>query len=184
MEALPSPTADRVQAAEQAAFEQGYADGRRDGLAAATAGSEERLARLAEAIEEVRSLRAAVLHRAEREAARLALAIAEQVLRRTVAGDPGELVLLARRVIDRLDGASATIHLHPEDFGAVAAAVTPTLTSGVELAADAGVPPGGCLIRSSFGTIDLGIDAQVREIARTFFDDERDEAAHEPGTSR
>ena len=73
----------------------------------------------------------------------------------------------------------ATIHLHPEDLRAVAATVTSSATSGVELAADANLPPGGCLVKSSFGVVDLGVDAQIREIARTLLgDDQEGEAAY------
>ena len=167
---LPSPAADRLLAVEQEAFTRGYEEGRLDGVQSMTARTEEALARLAGTIEEVRGLRMGVMHRTERETVRLALAIAEQVLHRAVDVDPARLVTLARQAITRLGSTMATIHLNPEDFGLVASAVTPALGAGVELAVDPTLPRGGCLVKSSFGTIDVSIDAQVREAARMLLD--------------
>jgi flagellar assembly protein FliH len=164
---LPSPAADKLAAAEQAGFEKGYQAGHRDGYRAIVTRTEESFSRLAAAIEDVRSLRGGVLHRAEREAVHLALAIAEQVLHRAIAEDPTLLVELAKRAIDRLDNTLATIHLNPEDFAAVSAVGAPSLAAGIELTADANLPPGGCLVKSSFGVVDLAVSAQVKEIART-----------------
>jgi flagellar assembly protein FliH len=167
---LPSPTADRLLAVEQEAHARGYDEGRREGIQSMIARTDEALARLADTIEEVRALRVGVLHRTEREAVQLALSIAHQVLHRAVDGDVMQLVALAQQTIDRLGATIATIHLNPEDFGFVAAGVTPTLGSGVELAVDPTLPRGGCLVKSSFGVIDVSIDAQVREIARALLE--------------
>jgi flagellar assembly protein FliH len=174
---LPSPAADKLAVAEQAGFEKGYQAGHRDGYCAIVARTEESFSRLSATIEEIRSLRERVLHRAEKEAVHLALAIAEQVLHRAIAEDPTVLVDLAKHAIDRLGSTIATIHLHPEDFAAVSTLVAPSLASGIELTADATLPPGGCLVTSSFGVVDLGVSAQVKEIARTLLGDALEGAA-------
>lgn len=165
MRDLPSPSAERLQTIEREAFAKGYAQGERAGEAAAVARTDAKLQRLVATIDEVASLRAGVMRRAEREMVRLALAMAERILRREVDVNRDLLVVMARVAIDRLgEHAVATVHLNPSDCEAVTARREPEPGKALEIIADPNVPPGGCLVRSSFGTIDAGIDAQMREL--------------------
>jgi flagellar biosynthesis/type III secretory pathway protein FliH len=179
---LPSPSVERLAAAEQEAFTRGYAEGERDGLRALADRTDAFLARLGETIENVASLRLGMLHRAEREAVRLALAMAEQIVRREVDRDPTLLVSIARKAIERLGETTvANIHLHPDDLAAARLEPGVLPGSSVTLAGDPSLTRGSCVIRSSFGTIDAGIDAQIRELSRAMLDpDTAEEPADDP----
>jgi flagellar assembly protein FliH len=176
MRDLPSPSAERVQAIEREAFAKGFEAGEREGESAAAVRTDATIQRLMTTIDEIASLRTGLMRRAERELVRLALSMAERVIRREIAIDRELLVVMARVAIDRLgEHAVATIHLHPADCEAALGQRESDQPMGVELVADATLPRGGCVVRSAFGTIDASIDSQMRELSRALLGDETDE---------
>ena len=164
---LPSVIAQRSAAAERQGFDRGFAAGERAGLDAVRTRTEGQLARMAEAITELRALRASVLKESEQDIVRLAVAIAERILRRETAADPQALLTMARAASQKLGEADvATILLHPDDFAAVSGSLGERDADGIRVSADPGVARGSCIVQSAFGNIDVGIDAQIREILR------------------
>ncbi len=179
---LPSPSAERLEAIEREAFAKGYAQGERAGETAAAARTDATLQRLVATIDEIASLRAGLMRRSERELVRLALAMAERIVRREIDVDRELLLVMARVAIDRLgESAVATIHLNPADFEAATTGREPPAGSAVQVVADARIPRGGCLVRSAFGTIDAGIDSQVRELSRALLGEETEEEDRSDG---
>jgi flagellar assembly protein FliH len=164
---------------EKEAFAKGYAHGEREGNAVAAQRAEVLLTRLSQTIDDLAALRSGLLHRTERDVVRIAVAIAERIVHRTLAVDPELLLAMARVAIDRLgDGIVATIHLHPEDHRAMVAvrAKRPDVVpSAVSMEPDATVARGGCVVRSAFGVIDLGLDAQIAEVSRALLGEDRAE---------
>ena len=155
-------------AAEQEAFAQGYAQGERAGRAAATTDAEALQRRFTHSLDELVDLRARMVRQAERDMVQLALAIARRVAHREVSLDRELLAAMARVALDRLSEASrVTIRVHPSDLDALAAARHGDLAGDhVTLVADARVGRGGCRLESECGTIEAGIDAQIRELGR------------------
>jgi flagellar assembly protein FliH len=169
---LPSPSAERIAAIEREAFDRGYADGERAGEAAAAVRADAALARLTGTIEDIAALRGSIMRRSERDMVRLAVAMAERVLRREVDLDRELLVIMARTAIERLGSqTSATIHLNPIDHDVVLSKRQHDFGSAVELIADPSVARGACQVRSAFGTIDAGIEAQIGELSRALLGD-------------
>ncbi len=166
----------RIDAMEQEAFAKGYAQGEREGLAAAAEQADVLITRLSGTIDDIASLRAGMLHKTERDVVRMALAIAQRVMHRELDTDPELLLAMARVAIDRLgDGIVATIHLHTDDHRALMAvrARRPDLVpSAVALQPDVTVARGGCVVRSEFGVIDLGLDTQIAELSRALLGEE------------
>jgi flagellar assembly protein FliH len=159
----------RLAEVEREAFGKGYAQGERSGAEVAAKRGEAMLRRLTQTIEELAALRSDIIHRTERQVVQLALAIAHRVIDREVTIDRGLLVAMARVALDRLgEHASATIRLHPEDYSAVMAAQESGRTSDqVQIVADPIVGRGGCLVQSDFGLMDVTLDSQFAELART-----------------
>lgn len=167
-------SAERIAALEREAFVKGYAQGERSGAEAAARQGEAMLRRLSETIEEVAALRTDLLHRSEKDIVRVALVIAERVLHREVSLDRELILAMAHIAIDRLGNrASATIRLHPADHAALMAVPRAQPFAGaVEIVADASVSRGGCLVQSDFGLIDLGVEAQLKEVSRAMLGDD------------
>jgi len=179
---LSPPVAERVAALEREAFEKGRLEGERAGESAALSRTEDLLRRLAATIDEIASLRAGMMRRTERELVRLAVAMAERIVRKEVQLDRALLTKMAHVAIERLgESVVATIHLNPIDHEAISARRDESLGQSVQLVADPAVEPGGCLVRSAFGVIDAGIDTQVREVARALLGDDATEEAGSDG---
>jgi flagellar assembly protein FliH len=151
---------------ERDAFAKGYAQGERAGTEAAATRADAMLRRLAQTIEELAALRSEMIHRTERQAVQLILAIAERVVQRELTLDRGLLLGMARVALDRLgEYGSATIRLHPDDYQAIGA--QPSIDGApVQVVADPGVSRGGCHVQSDFGFMDVSPESQFRELAR------------------
>ncbi len=174
---LPSVIAQRAASAEREGYDRGFAAGEQAGHEASRVRGDATLARLAATIEGVASLRTAMLHRSEQDLVRLAIAIAERILRREVRANRHLLVNMATAAARKLgESCVISILLHPDDYSAVASARAPGSNDGpIRLVADAGILPGGCQVQSGSGTIDVGVDAQIRELLRGFFGEDADQ---------
>ena len=118
-------------------------------------------------IEELRALKAEILHKTEQQVVQLAIAIARRIVHREVSLDRGLLATMARVALERLGAsASATIRLHPDDYAVVMSGRTEAVEGSVAtVVADPLVRRGGCLVQSDFGLIDIGIDEQIQEVS-------------------
>ena len=174
----PAVSAEQSHAAHQAhlaalerdAFASGHAAGERAGLEAGNKRAEAMLRRLAQTLDELRSLRATMIRQTEQQMVQLALAISRRILRREATVDEDLLVAMARVALERLgDAGSATIRLNPEDYShTVQRHGDHWAGSRVRVVADPSVSRGGCLVESDFGLIDASVDAQFEQVARSF----------------
>ena len=153
---------------ERQAFEAGYAQG----VASNATEVKERLARLAETVEQLAALRGVIVREAEQQLVLLASAIAGRILRSEVTTDPTRLLAIAHAAVERLgERTQATIHLHPDDHAAISntpAAAQHTL----KVVPDPHVQPGGCQVQSEVGTIEAGVAAQLHELTAMLLDDQ------------
>jgi flagellar assembly protein FliH len=169
----PSAGAEPIDTAaiERDAFAKGYAQGERAGLDAAATRADGMLRRLAQTIEDLGALRNEMIHRTERQAVQLVLAIAERIVQREVTLDRTLLLGMARVALDRLgEYGSATIRLHPDDFQAIGAKGVID-NPAVQVVADPAVSRGGCHVQSDFGFMDVSPESQFRELARALLSD-------------
>jgi flagellar assembly protein FliH len=171
---LPSVIAQRVAAAERDGYDRGYLEGGLAGEAEARQHAGAMLGRLTATIAEISALRTGLLAQTEQDIVRLAVAIAERIVRREVQINPQLLVSVARSAARQLgDKAVATIRLQPDDLATVVAQRESSPESGpIRLAADLSLPPGGCIVESALGSIDASLDAQIREVLRELLGDE------------
>ena len=171
---LPSVIAQRVAAAERDGYDRGYLEGGLAGEAEARQHASAMLARLKATIDEIAALRTGLLAQTEQDIVRLAVAIAERIVRRDVHANPQLLVSVARAAARQLgDNAVATILLQPDDLATIVAQRDSTPESGpIRLDADLSLPHGGCVVRSAFGQIDVSLDTQIREVLRELLGDE------------
>ncbi len=158
--------------------EQGRKLGRHDAAeqakSAARAAVEERLQTLLPALEEaIRSLheaKQAWLRHWENSAIRLAVAIAEKIIRRELRDAPDISLELIRAALELAAGAGhVTIHLHPDDIETLgeqaAALVSQVVNLGpADIVADPQVGLGGCRLQTEFGEIDQRIESQLARI--------------------
>lgn len=172
----PSP-----REAEHSAFEKGRMQGIREGRILeqeaqrdARAAADRQLFKQAAALaEEFARERHAYSLRVEPEVVKLALAIAERILRREVQLDPLMLTGAVRVALGQLSNATRVrLRVPPADLAlwSEAMAHMPNLAVRPEVLALDRMQSGDCVVEAEVGSVDLGIRAQLDEIERSFFD--------------
>lgn len=163
---------DVAAAREREAFAQGYAQGERAGVDVAARQLQTVHTRLGQTLDQLLNLREELTYRTERQVVELALAVASRILHREVSLDRELLLVMARIALDRMgDGITATIRLHPDDEAAARGTRETWPGGSVTIVADAAVRPGGCVVQTAAGQVEVGVDAQVKELATALLGD-------------
>ena len=140
-------------------FEEGYARGAGEWAAA---------------IETARRSVGRAIEQSRHQVARLALRVAEKILRQKVESSPEALVPMVDEALRSLQAqpqSRVVLRAHPDDQPALEArkgrwlARFPGLDS-LSVVADDEMPRGGCRIESDFGMVDATIETQLRVIER------------------
>jgi flagellar assembly protein FliH len=162
-------------------FEAGRDRGRLEGheaereaqAAALAAGDQQRVRQAAEMIESFAQERDRYMQSVEHEVVELALAVAARILRREAQMDPLLLTGAVRVALGQLSGSTqVTLHVPASelDLWTESIALLPNLALKPTVLTGEGMRLGDCRIETSLGSVDLGIRAQLGEIARGFFD--------------
>ncbi|HTX23758.1 MAG TPA: flagellar assembly protein FliH [Steroidobacteraceae bacterium] len=106
----------------------------------------------------------------------LALCVGQQLARREIRTNPGEIIGLIRESVGRLPGSAreVRVHLHPEDAALVREQLSVPATAGVwTLVEDPTQARGGCLVRAESSQIDARFESRVHAIVSALLGDER-----------
>ncbi len=164
----------KAAAISRDAAARGYADGKREGLAAAREQMKEQLERIAELARRASIDREAMVRSTEQTLAALAVDIAAKVIRREIATNPSTVLGMVEAALEKVAADDwVRIMVNPEDAdlvrdkwselrGAVAYA------SNWEVVGDERVERGGCIIETKSGEVDSRIDTQLAEIVSAF----------------
>jgi flagellar assembly protein FliH len=145
----------------------GEAEGRSAGLAAAGADVEAALAALTQALQGVDQAREQLIAELHRDAAELALSLAEQILAGVLSVEPERVVDVARNALRHLsDRRHVTLVVNPDDLEVMGAAVASVQAQlgGIEhlaVQADRRIGRGGAIARTEEGEIDASLTAQL-----------------------
>jgi len=137
---------------------------------------EENLARqkaaILEAIKAFHEERTSYYTRVERELVELALAIAAKILHRESQIDRTLLAALVKVAIDNLQHrTSIVLRVKPEEGDLWRNYLAQHLPeTKVEVLEDSAVAENNCILETELGTAEVGLDSQLREIERGFFD--------------
>ncbi len=155
-----------LEDAEQArarAVEEGYREGYEKGLA-----------EWLTAIREVQEHMHRLVDQAKPELIRLAVRVAEKILRQQLAEDPTRLLPMideAFRSLRTQKGATIVLRVHPNDRAMLETHCKRWLDrmpwiGELQVLADEEMHPGGCRIETDFGSVDLTLETQIRVIER------------------
>ena len=169
--------AERIKAATaEAAKKQGHATGLQQGL-------DEAKRQMAEQLKQTADICNAMVAAAEQESSRvlleaepkiieLVLAISRKIICDEVEERPAVVLVLVRGALERVrDQNQIIIHVSPEDYEFILQSrqLLQTVVGAersLTLTADSVLGKGGCLIETSFGTVEAGIDTQLESIRR------------------
>ncbi len=146
----------------------GEAEGRAEGLAAASAQVEPALAALAEAVNAYEQQQTRLVAALELEASQLALRIAEQIIAGALEIRPERIVDIARGALRRAaERQRVTLVVNPSDLEIMSGALERLRTElgGIEhldVQADRRIDLGGAILRTQSGEIDTTISTQLQ----------------------
>jgi flagellar assembly protein FliH len=173
-ETPPAPEAASLATAGQARARE---LGREEGRAEARKNFDEQLAQersaIAAALAQFTRDRGAYYTKLEKEVVQLSLAIARKILHREAQVDPLLLAGIVRVALEKIEGATGVaLRVHPR----VAADWQRYLASRMDpgdlpgIVEDSGLEPERCVLETSMGTAQLGVEVQLKEIEQGFMD--------------
>ena len=114
--------------------------------------------------------RAKIQREAEPELVRLAMAIARRIMRRELTVDPESLLGLLKAGLEKIESAEAhRVRVNPEHAATVTALLEGSARP-IEVTSEPGLPVGSVIFETSRGSIDVGMETQLKEIERGFAD--------------
>lgn len=169
--AQEEPPAPNVDELVQAARQEGYQDGYRNGLAALESYKQTQAAQIAVYLNDQVGALAADFHRRldgleQQLAGRIAgvaLELARQVVRSEINQQPEMVVEVAEQAMNALltSARQIVLRLHPEDFAMAQGHLSETLEArGARLVPDATITRGGCLVESDIAVVDATVEAR------------------------
>ncbi|WP_020615287.1 FliH/SctL family protein [Paenibacillus daejeonensis] len=167
-----SSDAQVIEEARQSGAEQGYQEGYEQAKADIEAQWQGIMAEANQMLEHAYKMRESIIQEAEPFVVELSCAIAEKVIGHQLENSPELALQLIRKSLSRRrEQGVITLCVSPGQLAFVQAAreeLALVIDSQAELRIlpDASVKDKGCVIRSSFGSIDARIDTQLEEIKR------------------
>jgi len=163
---------ETAESARQAGYEQGYAEGYAQAEQEVKQLWEARMQEAKSLLEQAYLMKEQIIQEAEPFLVELSTAIAEKIIAKQVEAAPELALELAKRSLSRRrEQGVIALCVAPQQLAFVQAAreeLSMAIDSQAELQIlpDATVRDHGCVIRSSFGSIDARIDTQLEEIKR------------------
>ena len=148
--------------AQREGFERGQAEGRERARQEESRKLGDALRRI---LDEVERHRSRLVLESERDVVRLAIAIAEKIVKAEVKRGKAVAENNIRAALKRaVRGHALEIRLHPDDAARLRPAGSES--NGATITPDPSIAPGGCVVRTPAGTVDLDIKTQLAEIER------------------
>ncbi len=171
------PTADQIEAMHREAQEEGFAQGLKEGLAAARSQLEAKFQRLDSLMDCLSRPLEQLDARVEQELLLLTLAIAKQLIRRELKADPSHIVGVIRIAVAQLPVCDnrVVIELHPEDAALVRDALNldEESESSWRIREVPSLSRGGCRIDDGESHIDATVETRINQVAASLFGGER-----------
>jgi flagellar assembly protein FliH len=159
---------------EKNAYESGYRQGEKAGLAAAEQKIEAIVKRQAEGIIEIGRIKSALYVQVEREVVRLAIEVAKKIVHREVQVDREIIQTLVRVALSHVaDKAPVSIHVNPKDFEYISERQTELSQAEgrtISFIPDKSIERGGCLVETDCGDIDARLEEKFSEVEHAFFE--------------
>ncbi|HKJ72026.1 MAG TPA: flagellar assembly protein FliH [Gammaproteobacteria bacterium] len=170
-------TAEQIEEIQRQAYEEGFAQGRDDGVADGRREMAGRIERLEQLITALGDPLNVVDEAVEQQLVSLSLAVARQLVRRELKTDGGQVVAAVREALGALplNASQVRVHLHPEDAALVREALTISEEQNWRIVDDPVMTRGGCKVVSDTSRIDATVEARLHAVAAAVLGGERDE---------
>lgn len=174
---LRPPTAEEIEAIRKAAHKDGFEQGKAEGLKAGEKAIEAAVQRLTQLARSLAQPLESVDQQVEEELAALAIAIAQQIIRRELKTDPGEVVAVVREAMAELPASARhiSIALHPDDAQLIreAIAIPEDGDTRWQITEDPAMTRGGCKLTTEHSQIDATVEHRINTIVAHLLGGER-----------
>jgi flagellar assembly protein FliH len=170
-------TAGQIEQVQRQAYEEGFALGRREGLAAGQAELHAQVQRLDQMMRALSAPFEGLDQQVEQELLLLTTTMLRQLVRRELKTDPGQVIAVVREAMASLPVASrnARLYLHPEDAVLVRDALA---ISDAErpwrIMEDPVLTRGGCRVITDTSSIDASVETRLAILIATVLGGVRD----------
>ncbi len=151
-------------------LEEAFSRGKREGINIAEAQLESVTQALTQSLEDVSRLRESLAASGAQDMLRLVMAVAEQIVRRTIEVDKNTILTIIENALQASVRADTyRIRVSPDDLKLVTKQKPLFLASisglkNLSFEADPEIPPGGCRVDSELGEVDATIETQLDAI--------------------
>lgn len=163
----PAEPPQRFQQQIEAARQQGFKEGEAAGSAACRREMQEAARQMAIAVRNAVTEQARLRAEAERDVVRIALAIAQKILRREVRIDAQVAIGLVKAAMEAVGAREMrVVRTHPALVQALAGGLSQIgVPEGVQVVSDASLEPGGLIVETTRGEVDASLETQFEEIS-------------------
>lgn len=161
----------KLERVEREAYEKGFAQGQKDGLALGKTKSDETWRKMRALLEELGLLKKKIMEEAEGEILKLSMTIARKIVKKELTVDHDMVKRSLHHALTFLtDKSFVRILVNPDDMKILESYI-PDLIEGkeiehFELKEDRFIEPGGCILETGFGRINATIESQFTELER------------------
>ncbi|MEM7432334.1 MAG: flagellar assembly protein FliH [Pseudomonadota bacterium] len=169
-------TAGRLEALQKEVYDEAFAKGRSDGIAAGEASVAQRIERLEALLTALAEPFEQLDERVEKQLVDLAMATVKQLFRREVRLDPTHVIGVIREglAVLRPTTNKVLLHLHPEDAQLVRESLTPVEGDPAwSVVEDPLISRGGCTVLTENSRIDATIETRLESAINAVVGDER-----------
>jgi flagellar assembly protein FliH len=179
---------DRMASLEREAYEKGFEQGHKDGLALEQRQMEEKGKQLESLFSGLLQLKEQIFAESEKEMLDLSILIAKQIIRTHVEQDPHVIERSIRAAYKYLvDKSKVRIRICSDDMEEVRKMLPElaSITKGgrFQVVEDDAMKPGGCILETGFGNINASIEDQlwmIEKEIREVYDTSSGESTHAP----
>lgn len=176
-------TVGELEDLERRTYEEAFAQGRAEGMAAAEKEMRSQLQQLQARIERFDSILGALAQplqqldsEVEDQLMQLALSVARHLVRRELRIEPAQVIAIIRETVALLPASARDIrvHLHPEDAAVIREKLaTPTGERVWTIAEDPVMSRGGCRVTTETAQIDARLETRIAGVVSALLGDER-----------
>lgn len=169
-------TAGRLQALQKEAYDEAYARGHREGLAAGKLAAEKFTTRLAELLDALAKPFEQLDEVVEQQLVELAMAVVRQLFRREIRLEPTHIIGVVREAVALLPVASRNVrlHLHPDDAALVRETLSPAEGEPAWVVVeDPLLTRGGCTVTTENSRIDATTESRLQALISSIAGNER-----------
>lgn len=154
----------------QSGHDEGFKQGLEKGLEQFKQTTKHSLENLSQIIEEVILQREKIIKNTEKDIVDMAFAIAEKVIDAEIQGDNDAVASSVKKALGKVVSDSRIkLKIAPQDYEAIkdnidVIAGKSGVSCAIDVVADSNISPGGCLVDTDAGRIDVRISAQLEEL--------------------